>query len=64
MRCELCRKKCGIPFDCNHCKGQFCISCSHLEKHECPGLQDKINKDLNILGKKIAFEPPPKCVKI
>lgn len=64
MRCELCRKKCGIPMDCNHCQGHFCVSCSKLEKHKCPGLKAKIEKDKETLSKRIAFEPPPKCLKI
>jgi predicted nucleic acid binding AN1-type Zn finger protein len=64
MRCQLCRKKCGIPMDCNHCKGQFCIGCSNLEKHKCSGLRAKIEKDKETLSKQIAFEPPPKCLKI
>ena len=47
MPCERCKKKCGIPIDCKYCEGKFCPRCLHLEKHNCPGIEIKINKDLN-----------------
>lgn len=50
--------------DCNHCQGHFCVSCSKLEKHKCPGLKAKIEKDRELLSKRIAFEKDPKCLKI
>ena len=46
MPCQLCKKKCGVPIDCKHCSGSFCPRCLHLEKHGCPGLEKKVEKDL------------------
>lgn len=57
MPCERCKKKCGIPIDCKYCEGKFCPRCLHLEKHNCPGIELKINKDLKHLEKKVEFTP-------
>ena len=54
MPCQNCKKKkCGITMTCKYCSGDFCISCLHLEKHKCPGIEDKIKMDREILSKKI-----------
>ena len=50
--------------DCKYCKGQFCMKCFRLEVHNCPGLEDKLKNDRENLSKKLAFEPPPKHLKI
>ena len=55
MPCQRCHKKCGPPIDCLYCKGAYCPRCLHLERHACPGIQKKIEKDLSHLEKKVAF---------
>ena len=65
MPCQNCKKKkCGITMTCKYCSGDFCISCLHLEKHKCPGIEDKIKMDREILSKKIQYEREPKHFKI
>ena len=57
MPCQKCKKKCGPPIDCLYCEGSYCPRCIHLERHECSGIQKKIDKDLYHLEKKIEFKP-------
>jgi predicted nucleic acid binding AN1-type Zn finger protein len=64
MPCQKCKKKCGVPMDCNYCNGQFCIKCFRLEVHDCPGQEEKIKKDRENLIKKLEYDPEPKHLKI
>ncbi len=64
MRCQLCKKKCGIPMDCKYCKGGFCPSCLHLEKHNCSGIEKRREEERKLLEKKLSYEPTPKHLKI
>lgn len=65
MPCQNCKKrKCGIPMECKYCSGKFCMNCFRLEKHNCPGLEDKIREEREILVKKLVYEPEPKHLKI
>ena len=64
MPCDKCKKKCGIPMDCKYCGGQFCMKCFRLEAHDCQGVEIKKQKQRKELEEKLAFEPPPKCLKI
>ena len=64
MPCQLCNKKCGVPIECLYCKGNFCPRCTHLEKHNCQGINIKINKQLEELKNKIEFKPEPKVYTI
>jgi len=57
MPCQKCKKKCGVPIDCLYCEGSYCPRCIHLPRHECPGIQKKIEKELNHLEKKVEFKP-------
>ena len=60
MPCQNCKKKCGIPIDCLYCDGSFCASCTHLERHGCPGIEKKIKKEITNLEKNIEFIPDNK----
>ncbi len=64
MPCQLCKKKCGVPIECLYCRGNFCPRCTHLEKHNCQGINIKKNKQLAELKNKTEFVPEPKVVKI
>ena len=64
MPCDKCKKKCGVPMDCKYCEGQFCMKCFRLEVHDCQGVDIKKIKQSKELAEKLAFEPPPKCLKI
>ena len=64
MPCQRCKKKCGVPIDCNYCEGSFCPSCINLTKHDCQGADIKKMKQRQELKEQTAFEPPPKCLKI
>lgn len=64
MPCDLCRKKCGVPIECLYCQGNFCPRCTHLERHNCQGINIKKNKELQNLKEKTVFEKKPKCLKI
>ena len=57
MPCQKCKKKCGVPIDCLYCECSYCPRCIHLERHECPGIQKKIEKDLQHLEKKLEYKP-------
>ena len=57
MPCQKCKKKCGVPIDCLYCEGSYCPRCIHLERHECPGIKKKIEKDLYHLEKKNEYKP-------
>ena len=50
--------------DCKYCEGQFCMKCFRLEAHDCQGADIKKLKQRKELAEKLAFEPPPKCLKI
>lgn len=60
MPCQRCKKKCGVPIDCKYCDGSFCPRCTHLERHQCPGIEKKIKKDLTNLEKKVEYVPDNK----
>lgn len=64
MPCERCNKKCGVPIECLYCNGNFCPRCTHLERHECQGINIKKLKELDILREKTAFDKAPKHLKI
>lgn len=64
MPCQNCNKKCGVPMNCKYCKGQFCMNCFRLEKHDCPGQEEKLKIEKENLIKKLAYDPPPKHLKI
>ena len=64
MPCQLCKKKCGVPIDCKYCGGSFCPSCLNLTKHDCQGADIKKLKQRKELKDKLAYEPPPKHLKI
>lgn len=64
MPCQLCKKKCGVPIECLYCKGNFCPRCTHLERHNCQGVNIKKNKQLEELKNKTEFTPEPKVAKI
>jgi predicted nucleic acid binding AN1-type Zn finger protein len=64
MPCQKCKKKCGVPMDCKYCKGQFCMNCFRLEKHDCPGQEEKLKIEKENLIKKLTYDPPPKHLKI
>ena len=64
MPCQRCKKKCGVPMNCKYCGGDFCMKCFRLEKHDCTGQEEKMRKDRENLTKRMAYEPPPKCLKI
>lgn len=64
MPCDLCRKKCGVPIECLYCQGNFCPRCTHLERHNCQGINIKKNKEIHNLKEKTMFEKKPKCLKI
>lgn len=48
-KCQKCLRKKGFALNCSECKGVFCTGCIQLELHECPGLVQKVKKDLMIL---------------
>ena len=60
MPCQKCKKKCGVPFKCKYCEGEFCIKCLRLEKHECVGIEMKKVEQLKNLEKKLEFKPDSK----
>ncbi len=64
MPCDLCKRKCGVPFDCSYCSGKFCIKCMRLEKHNCIGMEIKKEKDRQSLKDKLTYETNPKHLKI
>jgi len=64
MPCQRCRKKCGVPIDCNYCEGSFCPSCINLMKHDCQGADIKKMKQRKELKENIDFTPEPKLAKI
>jgi predicted nucleic acid binding AN1-type Zn finger protein len=64
MPCQLCKKKCGVPIDCNYCEGSFCSSCINLSKHDCQGADIKKLKQLKELKESTDFTPEPKLAKI
>ncbi len=50
MKCRCCKKKVGITvLDCKYCGISFCSACIMLEKHNCDGLEDYIEKNKKIL---------------
>lgn len=60
MPCQNCKKKCGVPFKCKYCSGEFCIKCLKLEKHKCKGIEIKKIEQLKDLEKKLEYKPDPK----
>jgi len=52
------------PYDCKYCGGSFCPSCLHLRRHNCKGADIKKEEQRKELKDKLAFEPPPKHLKI
>ena len=64
MPCQNCNKKCGVPMDCKYCSGQFCMKCFRLEFHNCKGQEEKLKIEKENLIKKLAYDPPPKHLKI
>tara|TARA_R110002094_G_scaffold115120_1_gene110684 strand:+ start:164 stop:430 length:267 start_codon:yes stop_codon:yes gene_type:complete len=57
MPCQNCKKKCGVPIDCNYCTGKYCSGCIQLEKHKCDGYDVKKKTYLNNLEKQLDFKP-------
>lgn len=54
IRCFNCKKKLGVMnFVCNYCNEDCCIGCRIPEKHQCVCLQDRIDKELEQLEKKL-----------
>jgi predicted nucleic acid binding AN1-type Zn finger protein len=35
LKCDHCKKKIHLRFDCKWCKISFCSSCLAVEKHDC-----------------------------
>jgi predicted nucleic acid binding AN1-type Zn finger protein len=64
MPCQRCRKKCGVPIECNYCTGSFCPGCIQLAKHDCQGADIKKMRQRKELEENTAFERPTKCLKI
>ena len=64
MPCQRCRKKCGVPMNCKYCGGDFCMKCFRLEVHNCIGIETKKEEQRKELKDKLAYEPPPKRLKI
>ena len=60
MPCQLCKKKCGIPIDCLYCEGSFCTRCMHLERHDCPGIETKVKKEITNLDKNVEYKKEDK----
>ena len=50
MPCQLCRKKCGVPIDCQYCEGSFCPSCINLTKHDCQGAEQGVSAALGAIA--------------
>ena len=59
MRCTNCQRRCPIvdAFECKLCQEEYCSLCRLPETHECTGLEEKIQKDLEALSESL-----PKCV--
>lgn len=49
MKCSKCLRRKGFGLTCPECKFEFCVGCIQLEFHECIGLAQKIQKELEIL---------------
>ncbi len=54
MPCFKCKKK-GIPINCKYCNYDFCSRCIILEIHNCKGIEQKKDLELNQLNKKLEF---------
>lgn len=64
MPCENCKKKCGVPIDCVYCDGKFCPRCTHLERHNCVGIDLKNKRDLDTIERRNIYVKNPKITKI
>jgi len=50
--------------NCKYCGGDFCMKCFRLEVHNCIGIETKKEEQRKELKDKLAYEPPPKHLKI
>jgi predicted nucleic acid binding AN1-type Zn finger protein len=65
MRCRCCKKKVGIAtLDCKFCGLSFCTSCITLEKHNCDGMEDYVNKNKKELENKLKDATYSKAEKL
>jgi predicted nucleic acid binding AN1-type Zn finger protein len=65
MKCRYCKKKVGITtLDCKYCGLSFCTSCITLEKHNCDGLDDYIDKNKKDLEDKLKSAVTSKSEKM
>ena len=63
MPCQRCKKKCGVPIDCQYCEGSFCPSCINLSKHECQGADIKKLQQRKELAEKNGIRATAKMLK-
>lgn len=63
MPCENCKRK-GIPMPCNFCSGSYCSRCINLTAHKCEGLQQKMDKDRQVLNDSLKTIVSSKVEKI
>ena len=40
VRCDLCGREEGLPYQCRHCGGTYCSEHRLPENHDCPGLDE------------------------
>lgn len=65
MKCRCCKKKVGIAaLECKYCGLSFCTSCITLEKHNCDGLDDYIDKNKKDLEEKLKSAVTSKSEKM
>lgn len=62
MGCDFCKRK-GIPIKCAYCPGEFCVTHTPLDAHNCPGVTMKKELQNKELEKRMTFEAPPKLTK-
>jgi hypothetical protein len=56
MPCPNCKRKCGgVSIKCNFCMNEFCVRCRHVEVHNCTKIENKIQKDKDVLESKLRY---------
>lgn len=50
-RCENCKRK-RITVQCLSCKKMYCSGCIQIEEHMCEKINEKIQKELDLISKR------------
>ena len=61
VRCNFCRKKCAMPFDCKYCEKEFCAKCRLQETHECPNIAEMKTAKQQLLEQTLMLQKTETC---